>query len=61
MDDAITLADKIACVRREIAMRQRVYPRLVTIGKMKPAQAEHEILCMQAVLDTLLAVQEVPR
>lgn len=56
-EEAITIADQIACVKREIAMRKSVYQRWIALGKMKQAQAEHEILCMQAVLETLLNVQ----
>jgi hypothetical protein len=46
----ITIDDEIACVRREIAMRQRVYPAWVAKGKMKQEKADHEIAAMRAVL-----------
>jgi hypothetical protein len=51
-----TLAEQIACVKREIAMRERVYPRWVAAGKMKDSQASHEIECMRAILATLEAL-----
>lgn len=49
----ITLDDQIKCVRRELAMRQRVYPRWVEQSKMKQDAADRELATMQAVHDTL--------
>ena len=49
----MTLNEQITCVRREIAMRRNVYPRWIASGRMSREQAEHEMLCMQAVLVTL--------
>lgn len=49
----ITIEDQIVCVRREIGMRKRVYPRWVENGKMKMDQADREIAVMEAVLKTL--------
>lgn len=53
----VTIADQIACVRREIAMRNKVYPRWVESGRMHRDQADREIESMIAVLATLRAVQ----
>lgn len=53
----VALADQIACVRRELAMRQRVYPRWVSAGKMTQADSDREIQAMIAVLATLQGVQ----
>lgn len=53
----VALADQIACVRRELAMRQRVFPRWVSAGKMQQADADREITTMIAVLATLQEVQ----
>ncbi len=53
----ISFADQIACVRREIAMRERVYPKWVSAGRMKAEAAEREIAAMCAVLKTLLSLQ----
>ena len=53
----VALADQIACVRRELAMRQRVYPRWVYAGKMTQADSDREITTMIAVLATLQEVQ----
>lgn len=53
----IPLADQITCVKREIAMRQRVYPRWTGAGRMTEANADLEIARMKAVLETLEALQ----
>jgi len=54
---SISFADQIACVRREIAMRERVYPKWVNAGRMKAEAAERGIAAMRAVLETLLSLQ----
>jgi hypothetical protein len=54
---SIPFADQIACVRREIAMRERVYPKWVNAGRMKADAAEREIAAMRAVLETLSFLQ----
>ena len=56
----VTIEQQIMCVQREISMRYRVYPNLVTRGKMKQAEAEHEIACMHAVHDTLRSLIQLP-
>ena len=53
----VALADQIACVRRELAMRQRVYPRWVSAGKMTQADSDREITAMIAGLTTLQGLQ----
>ena len=57
-DAPIPLLAQIACVRREISMRQRVYPRWVESGRMTEEQSRQEIKGMYAVLDTLMALHE---
>lgn len=49
----IPLTAQIACVEREIAMRERVYPRRVASGKLAQGKADQEIAAMRAVLATL--------
>lgn len=49
----VPLADQIACVERELAMRRRVYPGWVANGRMQIVTAELEITRMVAVLETL--------
>ncbi|ORE98675.1 hypothetical protein [Aurantimonas sp. 22II-16-19i] len=49
----LSLASQIACVRREIAQRRKVYPRLVATRKMRQVEADRHIEEMEAVLATL--------
>jgi hypothetical protein len=51
----IPLAEQIACVRREVALRERIYPRLVRDGKLRRDEADRELARMRAVLETLEA------
>lgn len=53
MSEDVGLDAQIACVRREISMRERVYPRLCAAGKMKDEKAASELAAMKAVLATL--------
>lgn len=55
---APTLADMIACAKREVAMRERVYPRRVADGKMKPAAADRELETMRAILAKLESLRD---
>lgn len=48
-----TLEQQIKVVEREIAVRKRVYPRLVANARMKPERAAFEMGVMKAVLATL--------
>ena len=57
-DDFSSLDMQIRCVRREIAMRESVYPRWVQAGRMTQNQAAAEIQMMTAVLDTLTRLKE---
>jgi hypothetical protein len=50
----ITYEDQIAAVRRELARRERVYPRFVANKQMTKAKADYELEVMRAVLKTLL-------
>jgi len=49
----ISIDEQIACVRREIGMRERVYPTWVDRKRMSAKQAENELTRMRAVLATL--------
>jgi len=49
----ITLDEQIACVRREISMRERVYPRWVESRRLTQQKADAETNAMRAVLATL--------
>jgi hypothetical protein len=50
MTDIITTADKLACARRELAMRKNAYPRWVEQKKMSAGQAAHQIACMESIV-----------
>ena len=52
---APTIEQQIACVRREIALRERVYPKWVETGRMTKEKASHEIACMKEVVTVLMA------
>src|SRR6185436_15545739 len=53
----VSLADQLACVRRELSLRQRVYPRLIAQKSMTQAGADFQLAAMQAVLQTLEELQ----
>ena len=55
---AVTLEEQIACVKRELGFRARVYPSLVRNGRMSQADMEKEKLHMRAVLATLEKLAE---
>ena len=46
-----TKDEKIAALDREIALRQRVYPRLIRQGRMLESDADREIMLMTAIRD----------
>jgi hypothetical protein len=50
MTDIITTADKLACAKRELALRKSAYPRWVEQGKLSAGKAAHEIDCMRAIV-----------
>lgn len=49
----ISLEQMIGCAKRELGMRQRVYPRWVATGKMTAAQERLEVDTMAAIVTTL--------
>jgi uncharacterized membrane protein len=55
-----TIDDLVACARREVAQRHKVYARLVAFEKMTPEQAEREIALMKAIRENL-EDQQQPR
>ena len=57
-DDFSSLDMQIRCVRREIGMRESVYPQWVRNGRMTQNQAAAEIQMMNAVLETLTRLKE---
>ncbi len=59
----VTIDEQIAEVKREIAMRNKVYPRWIEAGSMKKSKADFQILVMEAVLISLqtIAKQKAPQ
>lgn len=51
--EIVSLEDQIACVFRELRMRESVYPRLIENRKMARDLADRELGRMRAVLRTL--------
>lgn len=56
-----SIADQIAAVRREIAMRRNVYPKWVASGRLKAVESEREQARMQAVHASLERLEEIDR
>lgn len=56
-----TINEQIKCVLRELALREAVYPRQVSEGRMQHTVATHELACMRSVLETLEDVKKNPR
>lgn len=54
MKERASIEQQIACVKREIGMRERVYPRWVENKKMSQEKADAEISTMKDVLETLI-------
>jgi hypothetical protein len=59
--ERVSLQDQIAEVRREVAMRQKVYVRLVYFGKMTDEEAATRAQNMAAVLRTLETLRDQTR
>ena len=54
----ISLSRQIDEVKRELAMRVKVYPHQIATGKLRPSIAEYQTASLLAVLDTLLGLQD---
>ena len=50
MAKGVTLADEVAEVRRELALRERVFPPWVRSGRMTQDAADWRMACLRAVL-----------
>jgi hypothetical protein len=49
----IDIHQQIACMKRELGFRIRVYPGLIQRGKMNKAKADYEIQCIKTIMATL--------
>lgn len=45
-----TTTEKLACAKRELGMRRRVYPSRIENNHMTQQKADHEIACMEAIV-----------
>jgi hypothetical protein len=50
MTEVITDTVKLECVKRELGMRERVYPRRIELNHMSPEKAAHEIAVMKEIV-----------
>jgi hypothetical protein len=48
--EPVTLQDMLGCARRELHMRESVYPRWVASGKLKQEKADQELRLMRAIV-----------
>ena len=58
MSTEFSIDDLVACARRELGHRKRVYRRLVAEGRMEQEDAEREIAMMGAIRENLEAQQQ---
>jgi hypothetical protein len=59
MSVTVSLSDQIKCAKRELAMRERLYPKRVREGSMKREAADYELASMKAIVDSLEALLSV--
>ena len=52
-----SLDAQIRCIEQELRRRRRTFPRQLTEGTLTQHLAAHELLTMEAVLDTLQALR----
>ncbi len=48
--DIITYEDKLACAKRELSMRKRLFPKWVEQDRISAGKAAHEIACMESIV-----------
>lgn len=48
-----TLTDQLACLRRELGVRQRVYPGWIKRGQLSQEEADKGIADMQGAIHTV--------
>ena len=57
----ISLAEQIAEAQRALALRKQCYPARVKSGKLDAGDAKYQILCMEAIVKTLLQLDAEQR
>lgn len=58
---SVPIEHQVACVKREISMRERVYGRWVSEKRMTQRKADEELAAMRAVLATLETIEQRER
>lgn len=54
MDGAMkSITEQIKSAERELAIRKKVYPGLISKEKMTADEVRHEIECMESIVETL--------
>lgn len=53
-----SIIDLVECAKRELALRQRVYPKWVESGRLDARKADHEIECMKAIASRLEKIRD---
>ncbi len=53
----LSIGELVAAAKRELAQRERVYPRLVEAGKMTKAAADYQVRAMGDILETLREIE----
>jgi len=56
-----TAEEKKSCAQRELRMRERVYPRWVSIDRMTDEQAARELALMAEIVEDYRAIAEKER
>jgi hypothetical protein len=57
----ITLDEQIVEAQRELALRKKCYPQWVKSGKLNAGDAKYQILCMEAIVKTLMQLDAAQR
>jgi len=58
MVDVSNIEGKLRCLRRELKMREKAYPRWVAEGRMQAAQAGYELDTMRQVVEDYAKLAE---
>ena len=56
-----SIHEQIESAKRELGMRQRVYPNWVKSGRLTQARADHEIDAMTAIIATLETTRDLDK
>jgi hypothetical protein len=56
-----SLSQQLEEVERELALRSRVYPRMVSKGQIRQSEAEYHMQRMESVAETLRGLVEAGR